>query len=117
MKKCITLLMLAFAFSLFVNAQSEQTGASNGPMTITGCIAEKDGQYMMINKNHPEGVLLSSAEDIKPHVGHKMSVTGKMMRMDQTSGSSMSSDQSAKGNMGMRVSSMKMMSDHCDDSE
>jgi hypothetical protein len=99
-------------------------------MSMTGCVAEKDGKYMMMNKEHPDGVELMASQDMmKPHVGHMMKVTGTMgtggamSKMDPPSGSAMSSGDSTKqGSMGMKhdnmgimkVSSMKMMSDHCD---
>jgi RecA-family ATPase len=89
-------------------------------MSMTGCIAEKDGKYMMTNQEHPDGVQLMSSEDLKPHVGHQVKVTGMMENM---SGASMKSDDKMAGGdnmkhdtmamMGMKVSSMKMMSAHC----
>jgi hypothetical protein len=94
---------------------------SGKTMSMTGCIAEKDGKYMMMNKQHPDGVQLMSSEDLKPHVGHKVKVTGMMESM---SGDSMKSDDKMAGadnmkhdNMAMmdlKVTSMKMMSEQCD---
>src|SRR5271165_5866449 len=63
-------------------------------MSMTGCVAEKDGKYMMMNKEHPDGVELMASQDMmKPHVGHMMKVTGTMStggamsKMDPPSGS------------------------------
>jgi len=69
-------------------------------MSMTGCISEKDGKYMMMNKEHPDGVMLMTSENMKPHVGHKMKVSGMM--------------DNSKDHMGMKMSSMKMMSTTCD---
>jgi hypothetical protein len=33
---------------------------------------------MLKKKKHPDGVELMSSDDLKPHVGHKVSVTGIM---------------------------------------
>ncbi len=90
-------------------------------MTMTGCVAEKDGKYMLMDKKHPDGVEMMSSEDMKPHVGHKVTVTG-MMHDNAMTGDNMKSDNTksddkmAKENMGMssfKVDSMKMVSDHC----
>ena len=123
------MLMLVLACSMSARAQTDMSSdssmkkdhASGKKMSITGCISEKDGKYMMMNKQHPDGVQLMSSEDLKPHVGHKVKVTGMMESM---SGDSMKADDKMAGGdnmkhenmamMGMRVSSMKMMSEQCD---
>jgi hypothetical protein len=111
------MLMLVLASSMSAMAQ---TGMSNDsskkdPMSgkktsMTGCIAEKDGKYMMTNQEHPDGVQLMSSEDLKPHVGHKVKVTGMM---DSMSGDSMKPDDKMAMMGMMKVSSMKMVSAHC----
>lgn len=144
MKRSVTMLMFVLACCLFAIAQSSTSGDSmkqdnmkhsdmmGKKMSMTGCVAEKDGKYMMMNKEHPEGVQLMSSEDMKAHVGHKMQVSGMMQDMSDDSMKSddnmkyndnMKSDEKMKddkmkhGEMGMKVSSMKMMSDHCDMSQ
>ena len=109
--------MLVLACSMSVaqtdmssDSSMKKSHMSGKKMSMTGCIAEKDGKYMMMNKEHADGVQLMSADDLKPHVGHKVQVTGTMESM---SGDSMKSgDKMAM--MSMKVSSMKMMSEHCD---
>ncbi|MHB8539882.1 MAG: hypothetical protein ACYDCD_02920 [Candidatus Acidiferrales bacterium] len=126
------MLMLVLACSMSAMAQTNMSSdssmhknqTSGKKMSMTGCISEKDGKYMMMNKQHPDGVQLMSSADLKPHVGHKVKVTGMMKKMDAMSGDSMkSNDQMSKsdkmkqgkmGMMEMKVSSMKMVSDHCD---
>ncbi len=84
-------------------------------MTMTGCVSEKDGKYMLMDKKHPNGIELMSSEDLKPHVGHKVSVTG-MMEGDSTAKDNMSHDGMKKDDMamsGFKVTSMKMVSDQC----
>ena len=55
--------------------------------TMTGCIQEKDGKYWLMDKKHPNGVELMSSEDLKAHVGHKVTVTGTMSMMDENGNS------------------------------
>lgn len=71
----------------------------------------------MMNKEHPEGVQLMSSDDMKPHVGHEMQVTGMMEKMSGASADSMKSDDTMKSGMKMKVTKMKMMSEKCDASE
>jgi hypothetical protein len=131
-----TMLMIGLACTMSAFAQTDMSNDSTkksdkmmGKKTsMTGCIAEKDGKYMMMNKEHPDGVQLMSSEDLKPHVGHKVHVKGMMMH--NMSGDSMKSDDAMKkdntmskddnmkhdgmGMMAMKVTEMKMESEHCD---
>jgi hypothetical protein len=105
--------MLVLACSVAVVAQTsmssdssmKKSGSMGKQMTMTGCVSEKDGKYMLTDKKHPDGIELMSSEDLKPHVGHKINVTGMMQ------GDGMSKDNMAMA--GFKVDSMKMVSDHC----
>jgi hypothetical protein len=107
--------MSAFAQSGMSSDSSMQNGSSKS-MSMTGCIAEKDGKYMLQTKKHPDGIQLMSSEDLKPHVGHAVTVMGTMQHMG-ASGGAMSSGSSdtgmSKGMMQMNVTSMKMVSETC----
>lgn len=123
------MLMFVLACSMSAVAQSGMSSDSsmqNGSgknMSMTGCIAEKDGKYMLQTKKHPDGVQLTSSEDLKPHVGHEVTVMGTMQHMDAGSGGSMASGGAmssgssdtgmSKGMMQMNVTSMKMVSETC----
>ena len=136
---CMLMLVLACSMSAMAQSGSSSDSSmkhdsmSGKSMSMTGCIAEKDGKYMMMDKKHPDGVQLMSSEDLKPHVGHKVKVTGTMEKMDSMSNDSksndsmksddkmksdsMSHDSMSHDNMGMmamKVSSMKMESEKCD---
>jgi hypothetical protein len=119
------MLMLVLACSMSALAQSGmssdssmQNGSSKS-ISMTGCVAEKDGKYMLQTKKHPDGIMLMSSEDMKPHVGHTVTVMGTMQHMDASGGSggAMSSGSSdtgmSKGMMQMNVTSMKMVSETC----
>ena len=130
-----TILMLVLACTMSAFAQTGMSSDSSTPksekdkmkgkkMSMQGCIMEKDGKYMMMNKQHPDGVGLTSLEDLKPHVGHRVKVKGTMEKMDNISAAAMKSDDKMPNNdkirhedtgmMEMKVSSMKMVSEHCD---
>ena len=51
---------------------------------------------MLKNKKHPDGVELMSSDDLKPHVGHKVSVTGMMQGDSAMSDDKMSTDSMSK---------------------
>lgn len=96
--------------SMSSDSSMKKSDSMSKQMTMTGCVSEKDGTYMLTDKKHPNGVELMSSEDLKPHVGHKVSVTG-MMEGNSMSGDSMSKDNMAMS--GFKVNSMKMVSDRC----
>ena len=83
-------------------------------MSMKGCVSEQDGKYMLMTKDHPNGVMLMSSEDLKPHVGHKVKVKGTMAGSDQMMGShdnmAAGSNMSASGS-GMSGSGNSSMSD------
>lgn len=79
-------------------------------MSITGCVSEKDGKYMVTDEKHPNGVQLMTSEDLKPHVGHKVKFTGMMtdaMAGGQMAGPSMGNDSAAKSDDTMASGAMK----------
>jgi hypothetical protein len=119
--------VLACSVSLFAqtsmssDSSMKKSDSMGKQMTMTGCIAEKDGNYMLKNKKHPDGVELMSSDDLKPHVGHKVSVTGMMQDDSAMAGDKMSKDNMSKDSMskdgmamsGFKVTSMKMVSEKC----
>ena len=119
-------LVLACTMSIIAQTDNDSTKKDNmgKQKSMTGCIAEKDGKYMLMDKGHPNGIQLMSSDDLKPHVGHKVKVTGMMEKMDGMGGDSMKPDEKMSkddtmkhddmGMMNMKVSSMKMVSEQCD---
>jgi hypothetical protein len=127
----VSVLALSFCMPAFSqSADTPQTKSDNMKneksmsMSMVGCIDEKDGKYMVVNKEHPKGVMLMTSEDMKPHVGHMMKVDGMMMHGDSmskpddsTKSAEMAKDGSKSDNMGMmgmKMTGMKMMSKTCD---
>jgi hypothetical protein len=123
----MTMLVLACSVSLFAqtamssDSSMKKSDSMGKQMTMTGCVAEKDGNYVLKNKKHPDGVELMSSDDLKPHVGHKVSVTGMMQGDSAMAGDKMSRDNMSKNSMakdgmamsGFKVTSMKMVSENC----
>jgi hypothetical protein len=54
-------------------------------VTVTGCVAEADGRFMLNNATMAEGgspmAYALTGGALKPHVGHKVAVTGMMKPM------------------------------------
>jgi len=94
----------------------QSTPTSDKTTSITGCISESGGKYLITDKGHPSGVQLMSSDDLKAHVGHKVRVSGTL---DASAGSS----QAAGAQTGdtssavLKVSNMKMISEHCEASK
>lgn len=119
-------LVLACSMSLIAqtdtsNDSMKKSDSAMGKKTsITGCISENNGKYMIMDKNHPNGVELMTSEDLKPHVGHKVKVTGMMENMSgaMSSNNNTSNDNGMKHGetqtMTFKVTDMKMMSEQCD---
>jgi hypothetical protein len=92
---------------------------------MKGCISQSGSNYMLMDKKHPDGVQISSSQDLSAHVGHKVEVKGTWADANSTSGSgsgsSMSSTSSggssasSGGTKAINVTDIKMISDHCDD--
>ena len=145
MKKNLFLCSLALAFGMSAMAQTDpapSTGSSSGSMSQTptstqnsdmdhhngsknvsmkGCISQQGGQFMLMDKKHPEGVALNSSQDLSAHVGHKVEIKGNWA--DSASGSAASSGTgmsgsnaggSSSGSKGINVTDVKMISDKCE---
>jgi hypothetical protein len=112
MKRVLYASVIAMGCTIAVAAQGGAAAdqAKEKPMskdaaktvTVTGCVAESGGHYMLNNATTADaaGAPMSyalSGGTIKPHVGHKVEVTGtvKPMSKDSMSKDSMSKDKPA----------------------
>jgi hypothetical protein len=95
-------------------------------MTVTGCVAEKDGHYMLNNAMMAGDSKAMTYDltggELKAHVGHKVEVTGSTdaKMMDKGKMDKMDKDKMSKDKMGMsdahgtlQVKSVKMVSATC----
>jgi len=103
------------------NDRSERSTAKKSgtsPRTITGCLTENNGKYMLTNKDHPAGIEITSPQDLKTHVGHTVTVMGMMQNSNGASpadSGNATSDKNRDANKmpSMQVSSLKTMSTTC----
>jgi hypothetical protein len=69
------------------NTTSSTSDRTGKKMIAVGCISERDGKFMLTNSAHPEGIELSSSENLRAHVGHKVQISGIVDKGVATSGS------------------------------
>ena len=106
-----------------------QMGKDMKPMSVTGCVAEKDGHYMLDNammagdaKAMPAGDAKATSYHLtggalKAHVGHKVEITGSMNPTMGTMGKGKMMDKDKMGTPDdhgtLTVKSVKMISTTC----
>ncbi len=122
----ITLIsVFAFAFTLAGNLMAQEQekaehagDASKQSITVTGCLQKGDeaGEYSITEDGKTYG-LRSDSVDLSKHVGHKVSITGKMSAEneadDKAEASEKNEGKGAKEAGDIRVSDLKMVSDSC----
>ena len=102
MRKALLCMAVLLAFGLTAVAQdtgtsgqsSTQTpttkkatrGAAKGN-TITGCIEKSDDTYMIKNGRYKNGVKVTGSDDLAPHVGHTVKLTGTWASASAAAGS------------------------------
>ena len=103
--------MTLVGFGLLGSTPVFAQDTSNSPVTVTGCLAQGTGtnQYMLRETTGKTYELSSSTVDLKPHIGHEVTVTGT----GTTSSSQQSSTAGAKGTESLQVSDLKMVSPSC----
>jgi hypothetical protein len=110
MKQVVYASIIAMGCTIAVAAQGgmaadqskDKMGAKDAgkSVTLTGCVAESAGHFMLTNATMGDqaGAAMSyglTGENLKPHVGHKVTVTGMMspkMGMEGSSKGSMGTD-------------------------
>jgi len=104
----MTLVGFGLLGSTLVYAQNTPT---NAPVTVTGCLSQgaAANQYMLRETSGKTYELSSSTVDLKPHIGHEVTVTGT----GAASPSQQSSTAGAKGTESLQVSDLKMVSTSC----
>jgi hypothetical protein len=103
-------------------ASGDTASGSGGSKTLTGCIAEKNGQYWL--KTSKGNYHLMSSQDLSAHVGHEVKATGTTSMGPAPGGSD--SDKSAdnasttgktssagKNVRHLEVSNLDMVSEQC----
>jgi tRNA A37 methylthiotransferase MiaB len=132
MKRVLYAFVLALSCTIAASAQSGAAAqekekpakaAADKSVAVTGCVAEADGHFMLNNattadQTTPMSFALSGGT-LKPHVGHKVEVTGTMkpMAKDSTKTDTMAKDKMAKPDTAMAgtitVKDVKMIAASC----
>lgn len=139
MRKVILMLAVVLAFTFTAFAQDASTSSSQTASgtttttkeshtktaksakssTLTGCVstdANSEGNYKLTNGHYKKGVeLLGNADDIKPHAGHKVQLTGNWTT-EAAEGHNEATEKSEKGEKyekHFQVSNVKMISENC----
>ena len=105
MKAKAILLSLVTAFFLSAPALAKDASQKAKNVQLIGCLSQQSGSYVLTNKQYPDGVKLSTTENLKDHIGHKVEVKGTWDTLPSTG--------SAKQNE-MTVTSFKHISSTCD---
>ena len=106
----------ALAFTVSVAAQEKKAPAkkAGGEHTMQGCVAKgASANTFIINNTAPKGpkviAILESKENLAPHVGHKIDITGT----DVPNAEAAKMKNSPKADHYMRVTAIKMVSTTC----
>jgi hypothetical protein len=83
MKRALLTVTYLVAFGLVSASSAQSTGASNQSssqhtkkeVTLSGCVQQM-GDEFMLQTSQKKNVELETTEDLKPHVGHTVKVTG-----------------------------------------
>jgi hypothetical protein len=102
-KACLLIVVPALLAALGF-AQTPTAGNSD-PTSIKGCLAGSDGSYTFVEDNTSHNFkITTSTVDLKPHVGHDVTLVGQKASATATS---------AAVDNGFAVTSLNMISDHC----
>ena len=93
--------------------------------TMTGCIMVRNGEFFLRSKGHRGPIELLSAEDLTPHNGHEVTVTGTWANKEtatehekneeQKEGTAEKSNHTRqeRGERHFQVAKLEMVADHC----
>ena len=93
MRKFLLCIAVVFAFGMMAAAQDtgaqsggamdhgkmkghKMAGDSGAARTTTGCIEKSGDGYMLKNGRYKEGVKVTGSDDLGPHAGHSVKLTG-----------------------------------------
>jgi hypothetical protein len=86
-------------------AQTPTAGSNSDPTSIKGCLGGSDGSYTFVEDNTGHNFkITTSTVDLKPHVGHDVTLVGQKASATATSGTV---------DNGFAVTSLNMISEHC----
>ena len=102
----------ALAFNVGVAAQEKKAPAKK-EHTMQGCVAKATANTFIVNNTAPKGPkvisIIESKENLAPHVGHKIDITGT----DVANAEAEKMKNVPKGDHYMRLTAIKMVSATC----
>ena len=118
---CLTILFLVTCFAVGAGGQDEPTSKSGNEKTstITGCIqkGQETNGYTLKTNDGKIYELMAGTQDLSPHVGHTVTLTGGKTRGSKSTESKKeaSEKQEAAGapHADFKVTDLKMVSESC----
>ena len=99
------LLIVVPALLVALGFAQTTAGSNSDPTSIKGCLGGSDGRYTFVEDNTGRNFkITTSTVDLKPHVGHELTLVGQKASATATS---------AAVDNGFAVTSLNMISDHC----
>jgi len=105
---------LLFASSAIAQDGNDKSAAGDkSTVTVTVCLAQGDqtNEYSIRDANGKTYGLMSSSVNLKPHLGHQVSITGTPMKEKGTSTESKTGKSEESEHL--RVTDLKMISSSC----
>src|SRR5262245_27511558 len=98
-------------------AHDQMSGKKGGTAHATGCLSgpNAEGAYELTSGKHK--VELSGSDELKNHVGHKVTVSGEWAsasEMGESHAAAEKGEKPVKGEKHMKVDSIKMVSETCE---
>lgn len=105
MKRACLLIVVPALLVALGFAQSPTASSNTDPATIKGCLGGSDGNYTFVEDNTGHSFkITTSTVDLKPHLGHDVTLIGQKASATATPGAADNS---------FAVTSLNMISEHC----
>src|SRR5215468_5329774 len=116
-----SVVLLFFAVSGVAQQASSSSKAKSskagGEHQVTGCLAgpNDEGVYTLTNGHYPKGLEVGGNDDLKSHVGHKVTLMGTWASAADIGEKEAAGEkkENEKAEKHLKVSSIKMVSDSC----
>ena len=109
-------LALLSLVALLAAAQTKKAHKAGASKTVTGCLQKGDepNEFSITDTDGKTYGLRSSSVKLADHVGHKVSVTGRVRAEEEENEARERNEQNEKKEVGdIRVTSLKMVSTSC----
>jgi len=89
--------------------------AAGGEHQVTGCLAgpNDEGVYTITNGRYTKGLEVGGNEDLKSHIGHKVTLTGTWGSAADIGGKSTGTAENGKNEKHLKVSTIKHVAESC----